>query len=198
MKLAGVVLAGGKSRRFGSPKAFAKREGKDFYQYSLDALRPVVGELFMITNPELYNHFDLHYTKNLTVLNDDPELKKRGPLSGLWTAMNAKSFDWYIVLPVDVPFMETRVLQQLVHNIDEDTDVVIPVVTGRKQPLVAAYSKQIKSHIKRVLDSDDYSVARLLEMCQVKYINIDEPQPFYNINNSTDYQVYIYNDKDIK
>ncbi|QHS22491.1 molybdenum cofactor guanylyltransferase [Virgibacillus sp. MSP4-1] len=198
MNLAGVVLAGGKSRRFGSPKAFAKREGKDFYQYSLDALRPVVDELFLITNPELYNHFDLHYMKNLTVLNDSPELKERGPLSGLWTAMNAKTFDWYIVLPVDVPFMETRVLQQLVHNIDGDTDVVLPVVASRKQPLVAAYSARIKSNIKRVLDSDDYSVARLLDMCQVKYINIEEHQPFYNINDSTDFQVYIHNDRESK
>ncbi|SET33203.1 molybdopterin-guanine dinucleotide biosynthesis protein A [Salinibacillus kushneri] len=190
-KFSGVVLAGGKSRRFGSPKAFAKKGKKAFYQYSLDALSPLVDELIIVTNPSLFPGFDRQYINNLSIVNDHPDVQAKGPLSGLWTAMNIKAADWYIVLPVDVPFMETRILERIKKHGDSEVDAIIPIVSHRKQPLIAIYSHQIKNKIKDCLESDNYSVDQVLSRCKVKYIHIEEEQPFYNINKPDDYNTYI-------
>ncbi|NNM31905.1 MAG: NTP transferase domain-containing protein, partial [Gemmatimonadetes bacterium] len=54
MKLLGVRLAGGSSRRFGSPKALARLHGTPLWSLGLDALKPCDGGVVAIANePEV-------------------------------------------------------------------------------------------------------------------------------------------------
>ena len=55
--LVGILLAGGLSRRYGSPKAFAEIEGELFYERAYNALAAVCGDVIIISRPELIDHF---------------------------------------------------------------------------------------------------------------------------------------------
>src|SRR5699024_8783911 len=100
----GVILAGGESRRFGSPKAFALRDHIPFYQYSLQAIEPFVSSTLIVTNPKLEGFFTNEDVK-MNVVIDDAKYREQGPLAGIYTAMDTIVTDWYMVIPIDVPFV---------------------------------------------------------------------------------------------
>lgn len=192
MKFVGVILAGGESKRFGSPKAFAEKEGKAFYLYSMEALKPYTSHIIIVTNPELEPVF-LSENVPAEIIKDIDEYRKQGPLGGIYTAMEQYKGEWYMVIPIDVPFIERKIMEKLMKNIEPNIDAVIPVVSGKIQPLISIYHYNVKSKIKRNLDNNRRSVQKLLDVCMVKYVPIDEAELFVNINSQVDYQKYIGN-----
>ena len=58
MSIAGIVLAGGKSSRYGQPKMFETYNKKSFYEYSIDALKENhVTPILVSTNQDLLPYF---------------------------------------------------------------------------------------------------------------------------------------------
>ncbi|WP_179151925.1 molybdenum cofactor guanylyltransferase [Oceanobacillus senegalensis] len=186
----GVVLAGGKSRRFGSPKSFAIRNGKAFYEYSIDALCPEVESLLVVTNPQISRRF-FHEHRNFAIINDIKEFRGQGPLAGIYTAMQTLKSEWYIVIPTDVPFMESRIIAIIKGHVDENFDAVIPESGGKVQPLIGIYRHTVKDVIQKQLKQGNRAVSGILNECRVKYISIEEEYPFYNINRQEDYAKWI-------
>ena len=193
--IVGIILAGGQSRRFGTPKAFAKRNEIPFYQYSLEALQPFVFDIILVTNAKLNKSFKEHET-TFQVVNDMDKYQGQGPLAGIYTAMERIESDWYIVLPVDVPFVESWVFNRLITNTSEHVDAIVPVVDGQIQPLFALYNRTIKQQLVELLDNHKRSMKALLDTCVVTYVKIDDQNPFININDQNDYQIYIGNSKE--
>ncbi|NMW32544.1 molybdenum cofactor guanylyltransferase [Altererythrobacter sp. RZ02] len=94
MRLLGVILAGGKSRRFGSDKARAMVAGKPLMQHAIDALATQTNELVISG----------HSWPGMVSIEDKPK-PDLGPLGGLNAALSyaAKNgFDAVLSLPVDV------------------------------------------------------------------------------------------------
>jgi len=59
MKIAGIVLAGGKSSRYGKPKTFETYQGKYFYQHSVEALKQnSLSPIVIATNENLISYFE--------------------------------------------------------------------------------------------------------------------------------------------
>jgi molybdenum cofactor guanylyltransferase len=185
-RFAGIVLAGGESRRFGSPKAFAKRDEIPFYQYSIDVLAPLCQLVIVVTRPDLYQMFD-EGDKKFKVMIDKEPYKGQGPLSGIYSAMDEVSAQWYMVLPTDVPFIEQWVCRQLMEQIDSEVDAVVPIVLGKEQPLIAIYHQSVKETIEKQLSRGRRSLKSLFEQIKVKYVQIDKEQPFRNINRPEDF-----------
>ncbi|MFD1848493.1 molybdenum cofactor guanylyltransferase [Oceanobacillus bengalensis] len=184
----GVVLAGGQSRRFGTAKAIAKKNNKAFYKYSIDALAPIVDCLLVVTNSNLEHIFDKEKTK---IIHDTKKYQGQGPLAGIFTAMEKYPAEWYIAVPIDVPFVETWVYEHLISQIEHGVDAIIPIVAGKRQPLIAIYHSSTRNLIEKGLNKGERSVQKLLEKCTIKYVPFDEEGPFININDVIDYQQYI-------
>ncbi|UJL46714.1 molybdenum cofactor guanylyltransferase [Virgibacillus sp. NKC19-16] len=189
-KLKGVILAGGMSRRFGSPKAFAEKDGVPFYQHSIASLKPFVTSTLIVTNPKLQPLFKQE-DESIPVVNDLDSYLGQGPLAGIYTAMETSRSEWYIVIPIDVPFMETRVIEELVRAIDSDVDAIIPVVSGKMQPLISIFHHSLKDKIKNQLDNGERAVDLLLKRRNVNYIQLDREKAFININHQSDYQTFL-------
>ncbi|WP_226035890.1 molybdenum cofactor guanylyltransferase [Aquibacillus saliphilus] len=183
----GIVIAGGKSRRFGSPKAFAKLEGKPLYSYSLSVLNKYCSSVILVTSSSLEYSFK---QENLPVqvIQDNIKYQGEGPLAGIYSAMVKVKKDWYIVLPIDVPFMQEWVIKELINQIDCYCDAVVPIVNGKRQPLVALYHYRLKDKIEDSLKQGKRSFDELLDTANVKYIsNIKDEKPFININRQEDF-----------
>ena len=189
-KYLGVVLAGGQSRRFGSPKAFAKIKKKPFYKHAIEAIQPFTDKQVIMTSSALKDEFEKG-DHHLKVYTDDPSYAGKGPLAGVWTAMLREKADWYVTIPVDVPMMEARIFQRLLEYTDENIDAVIPVEANRLQPLTAVYHASVKESLRENLEQDKLSVRQLLERIQVKYVPFEAESPFMNINNQEDFHKMI-------
>jgi len=189
--IVGVILAGGESRRFGSPKAFALRDHLPFYQYSLQAIEPFVPSTLIVTSPKLEGFF-MNENIKTSIVKDDETYHGQGPLAGIYTAMDTVVTDWYMVIPIDVPFVEQWVFKRLIKYIDGGrVDAIVPTVHGKKQPLLSIYHYDMKNWIKKQLDMGKRSVHELLNERKVVYVSIEEEKPFTNINWKEDYQQLI-------
>ncbi|WP_078555353.1 molybdenum cofactor guanylyltransferase [Bacillus alkalicellulosilyticus] len=183
--VSGVLLAGGESRRFGSPKAFHLFNEKPFYSYSYDALTPICHEIIIISHPA---HQGLYEQNEFTVLVDDEKFRGKGPLAGIFTAMTHGSGDWFVVAPCDTPFITTDIYLSLLDVIDDanEYDVYIPDVVGKRQPLTAIYHKRCLPFIQKQLEKGVYKVGALFDNVNVKYITIRQSEAFRNMNTLED------------
>ncbi|WP_047982226.1 molybdenum cofactor guanylyltransferase [Ornithinibacillus contaminans] len=188
--IAGIILAGGQSRRFGSPKAFVEKDGTPFFHYSIHAMSGSVDSIIIVARSELISRFkgvDL----NIELISDLPEIAGMGPLAGIYSGMDKEVADWYLIAPIDVPFIESWVFEKLIQYTNQDTDAIVPMVNGKMQPLISVFRNSIKEKIKRQLEVKELSMKQLFEKCQVTYVEIDSDRPFININQIEDYKRYI-------
>lgn len=181
MKTAGILLAGGQSRRFGSPKAFATHEGRAFYQYSLEALRPFCDTLIVVARPEFAESFP----DDLRVVGDLEQFAGMGPLAGILTAMEAETADRYIVLPCDMPFIEPDIIGKLLEMHTGDLSAV--TVEGKRHPLVSVWEQRVKPSIRHALVKGNRRVMHVQAQHEGQWIEgallTDKPDiAFKNVN----------------
>ncbi|ARF17877.1 molybdenum cofactor guanylyltransferase [Sporosarcina ureae] len=181
MKTVGVLLAGGQSRRFGSPKAFATHEGHSFYQYSLEALRPICDDIVVVTRPEFQEQFpdSVHVTTDLAAYAG------MGPLAGILSAMELMEADRYVVLPCDMPFIEASIMKRLMELHKGDISSV--TVEGKRHPLVSVWDARVKPTIKQALRDSNRRVMHVQGQHESQWIEgaLLTPTPeiaFKNVN----------------
>ncbi|WP_180271527.1 molybdenum cofactor guanylyltransferase [Fredinandcohnia onubensis] len=187
----GVLLAGGESRRFGSPKAFAQFQNKYFYEYAIDALKDNVDQLYIVSHPLLKEQFQNE--ASVSVIQDLPEFQGRGPLAGIFTVMKKTSSDWYVILPCDTPFVTDKLVKQLISfTKDQSIDAIVPIINDRQQPLIAVYHARVAKKIEQLLKDKDLKMSQLLGTCNARFLTDQDLQlqgmEFDNINNKTEYQ----------
>jgi molybdenum cofactor guanylyltransferase len=183
MDIAGIVLAGGQSKRYGSPKAFEMKDGIPFYQHSINALDNACSTIMIVTQLELTEQFQTEHK----IITDITSFKGQGPLAGIYSAMENTPAEWYVILPTDTPFVTSNVIAQLVGYQNSEVQAIVPIVTDQVQPLIASYHISVKEHVKEQLLLGKRSLHNLLEKLKVKYVTFDDEKPFFNINRKEDF-----------
>ena len=107
-KILGVVLAGGKSQRFGEDKSQVKLNNKLLIDYILSEIIDQFNEILIISN----NQIKFKNSVKITKIKDI--IEGLGPLGGILSAMkwiknNKKDFKWISTFPSDTPFFTKRV-----------------------------------------------------------------------------------------
>ncbi|MGG4488328.1 molybdenum cofactor guanylyltransferase [Metabacillus idriensis] len=187
MKLAGIVLAGGQSRRFGSDKALEPYEDSTFLDLALKNLKAVTETAAVIGRTD-------HAKEHVQFFSDSAQYKGMGPLAGLYTAMKEVQADWYLVLACDMPLIDKEILTVLISGINEKQPAVIPVVYGKCHPLCALYHFSILSEIERLLDQKQLKMMTLLNQLNPVYLdeaNFSNPERFANINRREDLGILV-------
>ncbi|MFI8708324.1 molybdenum cofactor guanylyltransferase [Bacillus sp. NPDC077411] len=186
MKIAGIVLAGGRSSRFGEPKALANWQGKTFIEHSIEALKEIVTDMVVISHSDITD--ELSHMLNVPVIEDLALYKGNGPLAGLVTGMEYVSADWYIVAPCDTPNVSKEWALELIERAEEAYEAIVPLAEGRKQPLLALYHYKVKEKIERLLKEEKRSMQGLLSQCNVQYVTVTETDIFVNVNTKEEYK----------
>ncbi len=113
MRLVGVVLAGGESRRFGSNKLAYPVGGVPMIVRVVRALRGAgVDEVVVSTRGGLVRELKKLVEPDLYIT--DEELPCRGPLRGLATALSSVEAPEYIVVPGDTPMIKPETIARLI------------------------------------------------------------------------------------
>ncbi|MTH51936.1 NTP transferase domain-containing protein [Bacillus mangrovi] len=188
MKTAGVVLAGGKSSRFGKPKMFESHEGKAFYEHSLDALKVnQLSPLVISTNHELVHRFE---REDVRLIVEEESNSYQGPLYAIHNVISKMDdTEWFFILSCDIPYVTAEFVKEMVSFAEEsEADAVVPVQGGRIQPLMALYHKKTETNFEKMLAADDHKLVHLLNDLHVLTIPFAEDDPaFININTATDW-----------
>jgi molybdopterin-guanine dinucleotide biosynthesis protein MobB len=187
----GVLLAGGASRRFGSPKAFARVGWRTLAQRARDTLAAVLPELILVANEAGYESL------GLPVHADDRA--GMGPLGGLATALRLAvkaGRPGVIVAACDMPFTPAGLVRALADRARaDDVDAVVPESTGRRgiEPLCAWYSVRALAAIGLMMDEDDLALHHLPERVRTARIPLhqvramgDPARIFFNVNTLDD------------
>jgi molybdopterin-guanine dinucleotide biosynthesis protein A len=132
---AGIILAGGRSERFGADKASAAFRGRPLLQVACDALGAVCSSLVVVAAPG-QSLPALSISRPLDVVPDGVPFA--GPLNGLAAGLRATTAELALVAAVDLPLVRPALLEFLL-SLSPGHDAVVPHVGGRLQPLLAVY-----------------------------------------------------------
>ena len=157
LPVSGVVMAGGKSRRFGQDKAQVRLMGQPLLFRVAELLATVCQELIVVGPPER----KLLLPEARVIQDSFPDA---GPLSGLHAALNRARHHWAIVVACDMPLLNPALLRYLL-SLREGYDVVLPRHGGYTQQLHAAYSTNCLPHIEAQLAKGDYKIDRSFPLC---------------------------------
>lgn len=135
----GVVLAGGKSLRFGKDKALVQFEGKPIVKWVMKVIDEVVDEviLSLSSDAEVFNFLDA-VSDNIKIVKDaKPDL---GPISGLLSSFREAKGEYVAVAPCDSPFIIAELYKLLFERADGH-DGAVPYINNFWEPLHAVYKK---------------------------------------------------------
>ena len=153
--LTGVLLVGGASRRFGSPKALAQLDGETLADRGRRTLAAACDQVLVVgKGGEL--PFD--------VLDDGSAV--RAPIAGVVAGLRAAAHDVTVVLPVDCPFVTAELLRELG---EACRDAAVPQ-TG---PLPGAWAKSALPVLERRLANGPYALYRAYEELDVVTLDLD-------------------------
>ena len=170
-RAAGIVLAGGRSSRMGTPKAALEWHGSTLLRHVVGLVgRSVDGPVVVVRAPG----------QTLPALPDGVEVVEdaregRGPLQGLATGLAAvrDRADAAYASSTDVPLLHPRFIRRVLGELDDDVDVVLPEVGGFHHPLAAAYRTQLADVVERLIAEDRMRPAFLFEACRVRRLDAD-------------------------
>ncbi|WP_019415026.1 molybdenum cofactor guanylyltransferase [Paenisporosarcina sp. TG20] len=170
METIGILLAGGMSRRFGSPKAFASINDKFFYEHVRRALEAVCDHVVVVTREELIPLFP----DELDVIIDLPTISGLGPLAGIYTAMTERPADQYLVLPCDMPFIGQKETTELIQLAEGTNDVTAVRTSEEYIPLFSIWNHRVKKDLKREVLNKQLSVMKFLDKVETKWVDSEQ------------------------
>jgi molybdopterin-guanine dinucleotide biosynthesis protein A len=170
MRVSGLLLVGGASRRFGSPKALARVGGTTLADLAWARLAWCDERLaFGKAADRLPLPFPVH----------DDGSDVRAPIAGLVAGLRAARHDVVVALPVDVPLITEAALRELAAACDGDAAVP---ETG---PLPGAYRRGALTVLERRLHAAELELAAALDELHTRIVAVD-PALLANVNRRED------------
>ena len=187
-KILGVVLAGGKSQRFGEDKSQVKLANKLLINYILSEIIDEFNELLIISN----NSIEFQKSKKISVINDFK--KDLGPLGGVLSAMkwvkdNNKAYQWISTFPTDTPFFKNSILKNFFKKIHpEDGKLFFIKSNNTRHNIFGLWSIDLISKLEKDLEKGERKVESWANSVGVNTINMqfEKNDPFFNINTKED------------
>jgi molybdopterin-guanine dinucleotide biosynthesis protein A/predicted N-acetyltransferase YhbS len=168
--LTGVLLVGGASRRFGSPKALAELDGETLAARAWRTLGAACDERLAVgkRTDALPLPFDL----------TDDGTDVRAPIAGVVAGLRAARNDLCVFLPVDTPFLRPNDLRELAAQC---LDAAVPP----SGPLPGAYRRSSLPVLERRLAAGQLALRDALPELQVQIVDLDA-RALENVNEPTD------------
>ena len=184
----GVVLAGGKSQRFGQDKTQVKLGNKLLIDYVLNEIVGEFNEILVIANKPI-NYMQ---SKKISIIQDFKS--NLGPLGGVLTAMkwiveNNKKYKWISTFPSDTPFFTKKELKYFYDNIKINESKLFFIKTKKtRHNIFGLWSLELMHQLEADIlkgerKVEDWANSVGVNTVDINYKKID---PFFNINTEED------------
>ena len=183
-----VILAGGKSRRFGADKAVAKLGEKSLIDYTINKLEPKFAEILVITNNPM------QVSKNNIFFIKDTMSGQLGPLVGILSAMewvknNDKNYEWIISFPCDTPFFEEKIIDKVINSQKSSDKKLLFLKSGNKRHnIFGLWSIELMEQLRNDINQGARKVEDWANKIgtEIVEINSESDKSFLNINTKLD------------
>ena len=154
--VAGVVMAGGLSRRMGGgDKGLRLLAGRSIMERVIERARPQVGPLVLNANgdPARFEAFGLPVAADVVEGFAGP---LAGVLTGLdWVSRNAPDCTWLASFACDAPFLPRDLVRRMLDAVSaEDADLACAASEGRAHPVFGLWPLRLKDDLARFLGEE--------------------------------------------
>ncbi len=189
--VAGILLAGGQSRRMGGgDKCLRLLGGRPILDRIIERARPQVARLVINANgdPERFTPFAVPVVA-------DTVAGFVGPLAGVltgmeWAAANAPESDWIATFATDAPFLPDDVIERLSEAVAGGAaDMACALSGGRRHPVFGLWPVALRGDLRAALVDrgvrkvDDWTAG--YNRREVEF-TVDAIDPFFNVNRPED------------
>ncbi len=185
-----VVLAGGKSKRFGDNKPQAILGNKILINYIIQEILKQFKEILVVTNNPINNLISdkIYITEDF--------IKNVGPLGGVFSAMkwvkeNNKNYQWISTFPSDTPFFKIEIFNDFLRQINErESELFFMNSNQKRHNIFGLWSIQLIDQLEKDLENGVRKVEKWANNIGVKTINMTfkKQDPFFNINTKEDFE----------
>ena len=192
--IAGLILAGGQSRRMGGgDKCLRLLGGRPMLAHVVDHLRPQVGALVLNANgdPARFEAFGLPVAADTV-----PDFA--GPLAGVlagmrWAQVNEPRARWLVSAAADTPFFPMDLVARLLAGTSDAGTIALAASTDGLQPVFALWpialaddlEQALTSGTRKILDWTGRHPHTTVTFPQAR-IGETEIDPFFNANRPED------------
>jgi molybdopterin-guanine dinucleotide biosynthesis protein A len=167
-RLTGVLLVGGASTRFGSPKALARLDGETLAERGWRVLDEACEERLAVGKRD--DGLGLPFA----LIDDGTET--RAALAGMVAGLRAAATELAVMLPVDMPLVTAAHLRELA---DSCKDAAAP----RGAPLPAAFRRRALPVLERRLAAGELALHAALDELETVTVDI-APEFLVNVNSA--------------
>jgi len=183
-----VVLAGGKSKRFGEDKSQAQLGGKILIDYILSEIINDFNEVVIVANDPIKHLL----SDKITKIEDYK--KNLGPLGGVLSAMkwvkdNNKKYQWIVTFPSDTPFFKINILNEFFNKVNvKESELFFMKFNDKRHNIFGLWSMDLIDQLEKDLENGSRKVEKWANNIGVKTINMsfEKEDPFFNINTKED------------
>ena len=184
-----VVLAGGKSKRFGIDKNHVKLGNKTLLEHVLFKIKGKFQETLIVANDIL----EIQKSLNTTVIPDC--VVGLGPLAGVlssmkWIKKNKKPYKWVATFPSDTPFFDISIIAEYQKKIKlNESSLYFVKSNDKRHNIFGLWSIDLLKILENDLIKNNFrKVEEWANKIGVKTIDtkIKKFDPFFNINTQKD------------
>lgn len=170
LAVSGIVLAGGRSSRYGRDKLAEPIDDRPLLHLAIDALAGVTSEVIVVAPPDV----DPPLPAGPRLVHD--ETPYEGPLAGTMTGLVAAREPLVLVVGGDMPSLEPAVLALLVRALEASSaDAALLEQRGRRQPLpLAIRTGAATALVRRLLAEGERRMGAVSELLTVRVLGEGE------------------------
>jgi molybdenum cofactor guanylyltransferase len=189
LSLAGVVLAGGESRRMGRDKATLPAPGGTgtLAEYVVGIVAQRCEPVFVMAAPG-----QPVPALQARVMRD--EVRGLGPLPATgWglRAAAAAGARWAFVCAVDMPLLTVELIDDLVHLATETNAEVVLPWDGRSHYLASVYRTDLADRIDALVAAGERRMSALIDASDAQQIVLPDSRPLTNVNTDADLRALV-------
>ena len=188
-----VILAGGKSKRFGEDKNLAKLGSISLIEHTIYKIREKFKKILIIAN----NDLKVEEFKDIEIIPDHIK-GNLGPLVGVLTAMkwakhSKENYKWIATFPSDTPFFDSSIIEKYEKKIiKNDSPLYFVRSDDKRHNIFGLWSLELYEKLELALNKGDRKVEIWANEIGVKTIDFEHENnkdPFFNINTEEELEI---------
>lgn len=179
-RVAGLLLAGGYSRRMGRDKAGMIYHGRDQLHHAFDLLQSLTTACYVAIREDQLAE---DHRSTLPCLLDIAGVA--GPAAGLLAAQRRHPEASWLLLACDMPLMDRSTLQALLlaAKVDQQAAVIAyAAADGRIEPMCSLWRPASKVCLQREATTSRIGLRHIAEQLRIRLLQAAEPERLVNAN----------------